>query len=303
MKKYITILSVVLVAQLLLAAVINLTGEDYGTFKAEELLLTFDKQTVNGIRIEDGTDSVVINQQGEQWLLSEQGNFPVNSRRVEQLLDSLADLKRGWPVAKTASSAQRFNVAEKQFGQKLTLLSGEHIDATLFIGSSPGFRKVYVRQEHEDDVFAVEFDTWTAATKIDDWVDKEILLLKEGDVERVELLDVTLQRQGGEWVVSDLTEEEQTNLEATRSLVTKLAGLRIQSLLGTINEPNYQQDKPALDVKIWIGDKALSYRFSKSVDANYFVLKRSDLDYYFKVTESAVNVIKESTRDVLVQIN
>ncbi len=173
MNKYIILLSVALVAQLLLAAVINLTGEDYGAFKAEALLLTFDQQTVDGIRIENGTDSVVLHRQKGQWILPEQGGLPVNSRRVEQLLDSLAGVKRGWPVAKTTSSARRFNVAENQFGKKLTLLSGEHIVATLFVGSSPGFRKVYVRQEHEDDVFSVAFDTWAAAVKTDDWVDKD----------------------------------------------------------------------------------------------------------------------------------
>ena len=108
MNKHIILLIGVLATQLLLAAVINLSGEDYETFKAEELLLSFDKQTVDGIRIEDGADSVILHRQGEQWLLPERGNSPVNSQRIEQFLDILSGLKKGWPVAKTQSAALRF---------------------------------------------------------------------------------------------------------------------------------------------------------------------------------------------------
>ena len=176
MSKHITLLSVVLAAQLLLVAVVNLTGEDYETFEAEDLLLSIDTQTVDGIRMEHGTDSVVLDsvvlhRQEGQWRLPERGNSPANPHRVEQLLNSLAGLKKGWPVARTRGAAQRFNVDEKQFEQKLILLSGGHTEVTLYFGSSPGFRKVYVRQGHEDDVFAVEFDTSTTAVKTDDWVD------------------------------------------------------------------------------------------------------------------------------------
>jgi len=74
-------------------------------------------------------------------------------------------------------------VDEKQFKQKLILLSGGHTEVILYFGSSPGFRKVYVRQGHEEEVFAVEFDTSTMAVKTEDWIDKEILILKEDDVE------------------------------------------------------------------------------------------------------------------------
>ena len=48
MKQWIIILSGLLSAQLVLAVVLNLTGEDYGTFQAEESLLSFNRQAVDG---------------------------------------------------------------------------------------------------------------------------------------------------------------------------------------------------------------------------------------------------------------
>ena len=49
------------------------------------------------------------------------------------------------------------------------------------------------------------------------------------------------------------------------------------------------------------GGEVLRYRFSKPEDASYYVLKRSDLDYYFKVAEYMVDPVTETTREKLVQ--
>ena len=109
MKSRIFILSGILAAQLLLAGVLNLTGEEYGAFQAEDKLLSFDKQAVSDLRIEDGTDSVVLEKQEGQWLLPESGDFPASQRDVGNLLDNLAALQKGWPVARTRAAARRFS--------------------------------------------------------------------------------------------------------------------------------------------------------------------------------------------------
>ncbi|MEE8528686.1 MAG: DUF4340 domain-containing protein [Gammaproteobacteria bacterium] len=302
MKRWIFILSGVLAAQLVLAAVLNLTGEEYGAFQAEEKLLSFKKQAVGGLRIEDGTDSVVLNKQEGRWLLSERGDFPASQRDVERLLDKLAALEKGWPVAKTRGAARRFRVDKDQFERKLTLFSDDDTQATLYVGSSPGFRKVYVRPGDGDEVFAVDFNTWEADAKAEDWIDKDVLTLDDNDVERVEMPGIILQRADGQLQVVDLGEKEQTNGEETRALLDKLTGLSIQSLLGTEAKPEYRQDQPALEVKMMReGGEVLGYRFSKPEDASYYVLKRSDLDYYFKVAEYMVDPVRETTREKLVQ--
>ncbi len=302
MKSRILILSGVLAAQLVLAAVLNLTGEEYGAFQAEEKLLSFNKQELDGLRIEDGTDSLVLKKQEGKWLLPESGDFPASQANVKRLLDKLAALEKGWPVAKTRSAARRFTVDEQQFERKLTLFANDDAQATLYVGSSPGFRKVYVRPGDENDIFAVDFNIWEADAKTDYWIDKDILKLDQSMVERIEMPGLILQRQDGELQVVDLDQTEQTNGEASRGLLGKLTGLSIQSLLGTEAEPKYRQDEPALEVRMTReGGEVLGYRFSKPDDAAYYVLKRSDLDHYFKVAEYMVDPVRETTRENLVQ--
>ena len=47
--------------------------------------------------------------------------------------------------------------------------------------------------------------------------------------------------------------------------------------------------------------EVLSYRFSQPEDAAYYVLKRSDMEIFFKVAEYTVNPVKDTTREKLVQ--
>ncbi len=302
MKMWITILSGLLVAQLVLAITINLTSEEYAAFQAEETLLEFDEKAVDGLRIEDGTDSVMLKKREDKWLLPDSVDFPANGDSVEQLLKKLVDMKKGWPVATTSAAIQRFKVAEEQFERKLTLFSGDEAVTQLYVGTSPGFRKVHVRPEDEERVFAVEFNTWETNAKADDWIDKAILKLDESDIERIEMPGFVLQRQDDKLEIADLGEKEQTNTTEASALLGKLAGLRIQSLLGAEIKPEYRQDEPELEIKITRkGGEVLSYRFSKPKDEAYYVLKRSDFDHYFKVAEFTVNPGKEIAREKLVQ--
>jgi len=302
MKKWIFVLSGLLAAQLVLAMILGVTSEDYGTFQAEEKLLSFRQQAVSGLQIADRMDSLKLKKQAGKWLLPDSGNFPASQRKVERLLDDLAALEKGWPVARTRGSAQRFAVDEEQFERKLTLLSDDDTETTLYVGSSPEFRKVYVRPGDKDEIFAADFNIWEASTKIADWIHTDILALEQSSVQRLEMPGIIMQRQEGRLQVMNLDENEQTNMDESSALLGHLAGLRIQSQLGTEVEPEYRQDEPVLEIRMTTaGGQILDYRFSKPQDASYYVLKRSDLDYYFAVAEHTIAPVREATREKLVQ--
>ena len=302
MKKWIAILSGLLIIQVVLALALNMTGEDYSAFQAREKLLTFDKNTVDSLKIEDGSNSLTLKKQDGKWRLPESSNFPTSSDTVEQLLDKLAALEKGWPVATSSSAAQRFKLDDKAFERKLTLLSKGNPVAELYVGTSPGFRKVHVRSADEDTVYAAEFNTWEANAKTEDWIDKDVLRLKENEISRVDMPDFTLQRNDDKWQLVGLGNKEETNTEEVHGLMNKLSNLRIQSLLGTEDKPEYGQNEPELEFKLARQNgEELSYRISKPKEGGYYVLTRSDLDQYFKVAELTVKPIKDTVRAKLVK--
>lgn len=303
MKKWIAILSGLLAVQLLLALAVNLAGEEYGAFEPKERLLAFDAEAVDGLRIEAAEDRILLRKRNGKWQLPESGDFPAEQSRVTRLLEKLSGLEKGWPVATTASALRRFKVADDAFERKVTLLSGERVQAILYVGTAPGFRKVHVRPEGGDAVYAIAFNSWEVNAGTDDWIDQAVLGLDEEEIERIEMPGYLLQREGESLQLAGLGEQETTNRQEVRSLVAKLSGLRIQSLLGTEGKPEYRQDQPELEIKLQRkGGEVLTYRFSKPDDAAYHVLKRSDFDHYFKVADFTVEPLVEATREKLVTV-
>lgn len=301
-KKWITILSGLLLAQLVLAVAVNLMGENYDAFEPQEPLLAFDAKAVEGLRIEDGQNSLVLKKQYGKWRLPESGDFPADQNAVKQLLGELAALEKGWPVTTTAGAIERFKVDQNAFERKLTLLGKDETETVLYVGTSPGFRKVHVRSAEEEAVYAVAFNIWEANAEAGNWINKDILKLDVDQVTRVEMPGFVLERDDKALKVAGLNDQEETKGEEARVLVDRLTDLRIQSLLDSEAESEYRQAEPELEIKLArkSGDP-LTYRFFKPEEEAYYLLKRSDWEPYFKVATFVVEPIKEVGRENLVQ--
>lgn len=301
MKKWIVLLCGALVAQLVFAVIVYVSGEEYGAFEADEKLLVFDAAAVDRIQIEDGSNSVVLAKQKEKWVLPEQDNFPADQHNVLQLLDKLAAMKRGWPVATTRGASRRFKVTDDEFERKLTLFANNDTLGQLVIGDSPGIRKVHVRNADDEEVFAVAFNTWETNADLDDWIDKNILTFSVEDLLQVEMSDFMLQREDGELRLADLADQEEVNRQELLMLTDSLSDLRVDSLPENEDKPeNLSNDADFMLTVTLDPDKTLIYHFFKLNEEPYYFLKRSDLDDYFKIAEFHVNAIKETTRDKLI---
>ncbi len=173
MNRIMTILVAVLVAQGALALFLNMTGDDYSAFQPEEPLLAVELQTLDAITIEEADKTLRLERKEGQWQLPKLANAPVSEIKFEQVLGKLNQLKKGWPGATTEDAAMRFKVSDKQFERKLTFYKGETIVQTLFIGTSPGFRKVHVRIDGDHNIYTVEFSAFELSVKPSDWAKQE----------------------------------------------------------------------------------------------------------------------------------
>jgi hypothetical protein len=303
MKNWITFLGGLLIVQIVLVIGVSLGREDYGAFEPQEKLLSFDAEALDSIRIDgEGDEHVVLEKHEGRWQLPDLGAFPADQGSVERLLGRLANLEKGWPVADTATAAKRFKVAEEVFERRLTLSKDGQTEASLYVGTSPGFRKVHVRVPDEDAVYAVEFSAFEAGVKPEDWIDKAILAREVDDIQHAEMANLSVQREDGKITVAGLAEGEETREDEARQLLERIARLRVRSVLGTENKPEYAQDKPALSVTVTLrSGQTDTYVFSRPKDADYYVLKTSLRNEYFQVDPWIVDSIKETTRDKLVR--
>lgn len=304
MTRWLTILGIVLIVQIAVAVGVNVTRERYRAVAPEEKLLSFNAASVDHIRI-DGDDNthVMLKKQDDQWRLPDLKDFPADQGNVKRLLDRLAALEKGWPVATTTSAAKRFKVTDTAFERKLTLSQGDQTQAALFVGTSPGFRKVHVRLPNEDDIRAVEFNTYEVGVKPDDWIDKAILTHKVDDIQRVELPDVTLQQQDDKLAVVGLAEGEETVTDEAKRLVERIAGLNIRAVLGAEETSGDGAGEPVLQYTLALkSGETHTYTFTKlEKDAGHYLLKTSQRDETFRVDTWTVDQIKKATRDQLIR--
>ena len=304
MKRTIQILTALLVVQAGFFVFLMLAENDTGAYTSNEPLLGIKATTeVDGITIEQPDKAkLLLKKQNDTWVLPDHFDFPVSASKIDPFVQKLLDQKQSWAVAKTRSSAKRFKVSDSGFEKKITFSKGGQILKTLFIGSSPGFRKVHARVAGRNNIYAIEFSAYEASVKPQDWIDKNVLHLKRADIDQIQMPEFTLRREGDRFVANAAGANEETADDEANALLSEVVGLSFQDVLGTENKPEYQQQRPVFSYTLRekAGDK-LRYIFSEPENKAYFVLKSSTRDEYFKVSQYTVKRLREFTKAKLVQ--
>lgn len=166
-----TTLAFALAIQLAIVAV--LLAVRSGDVEVPAPFLNFDAAAVDSLSVGNAEGEVALSKAGDAWLLAD--GAPADSSKVEEVIGKLADAAPGWPVATSASAAERFEVVEGDHQRQLVLKAGDETVADVYLGTSPGYRKTHARRSDDDDVYAITFSNFEAGVKASDWLDKALL--------------------------------------------------------------------------------------------------------------------------------
>ncbi len=317
----VSVLAGLLAAQIALALFLGLRGAAQSPVGREAPLLVFEPAKVERIRIEQrGLDPVVLERSEKGWQVQSLSGFPAAETRVDALLDRLAGLKRGLPVATSQEALSRLKVADGDYEGRLSIEGGGKELAALYLGDAAGVRRRYVRTAGEGAVYEAEISPTDIPAKADDWADRALLNLDERDIQRIELPGITLEKAEGGWRLADLNEGETLDQPKAADLARRLGNLSFVSVLGAEAKPEYGQDTPALEWRIALasGDTP-SYRLSrlktepdrasaatdgtaeapKPKGPEWYVLKVSDRPHYLKVASYTAEGLLGTTREGL----
>ena len=319
---WILVLAGLLAVQIALALYLVLRGTGVGSTERDAPLLTFAPGQVQRIRIEHrGSEPIVLERTDKGWQIQSLAGFPAAKGRVDTLLERLNGLKRGLPVATSPESLARLKVADSDHEGRLTLEAGGKELAVLYLGDSAGVRRQYVRAADDGAVYEAGLSPADIPAKADDWADRALLTLDEGDIQRIELPGLSLEKADGGWQLADRKEGETLDQAKAADLARRLGSLSFVSVLGTEDKPEYGQDAPAREWRIGLasGD-TLSYRLSrlktapaqtpalgsaespaepKPTGPDWYVLKVSHQPYYLKVASYTAEALLGTQRDGL----
>ncbi len=304
MNRKILTLFIVLIIQIGLALGIYFNKEETGAFTTEERLLDFDAAAVDKILLEDGEEktSLVVKKEKGVWVLPNHHGFPASSGKTEDFIKKISSIKKNWPVATTKSTAKRFKLGEENFEKKITFSMGDKESKALLVGTSPGFRKVHARLPGDDNIFAIEFSSYEAEVKPEEWTDNKFLKLKREEIAWIKTPSFSLIKKDDKFVLKDIKEEEEMVKEEANNLISRVADLSFQEVTGKEDKPEYRQSTPELTYTLEMKTgKRVNYTFSQPKDEEYFVLKVSSHDYFFKMSKYEVERLQEFKREKLVQ--
>ena len=175
MKRNLTSLILILLIQIGLIAAVYWPGEESG-YAPPAPMLPFDVARVDTIVVGDEFDNeTVLSKVGDRWLLPELENLPADVAMVNTLLEALSSSEGSWPVASSVAARQRFRVAGYHYRRRVSLSQGKEVLGTFFLGSSPGFRKIYARNEAQSGIYSVLFNAQDAPGYNGGWLDKTLL--------------------------------------------------------------------------------------------------------------------------------
>lgn len=319
MPKTLRWLGELLAVQLLMAIGLNLSALWPVAQPGAAPLVAVVKDQVNRMVLEGPEHAkVVLVKEGATWILPDLGMFPADSNRVNTVLDKITSSKTSPPIATTAGAKARFKVDDETFERRITLAENDKALATLYVGSSPGLRRSYVRAGGEDAIFALELAAYDVPVQLADWEDKTVLRLAKNDITALEVAGLRIE-QAAHPTSSPSSKQtdnqphpavsppawEAKGLEAGRHLELKsdavdkltrvLADLSFEKVLGRDLRQEYGLEKPLLTITLTrkTGD-TLTYLLGKNPKNDAYTLKVSNRPEYFRLPSYQATTLLEA---------
>lgn len=303
MKRFTLILSGVLAAQVVLALLLTFGGSNYGAFKPEQPLLAFDKDKIDQIAIdESGANSVTLKKENGKWVVPALAGFPANEDQVKGLLDKMADLKKGWPVATTSDAAERFKVTDKSHMRRIVLKQGDKDVVTLLIGTSPTYKQAHARTAKDDGVYSVAIATYDAGTRGEEWINKSYLNIPQDKIASVSVGDVTIEGKDSKFTLPGLGADDKPKDADIRRIVSAVSDPSFDVIQGK-GADALAKLEPAdfqVTVKRTEGDPIV-YKYKKEAAGGAYLFSVSGQDYVFRVAEASVDALAKAKRETLIE--
>jgi hypothetical protein len=293
-----------LVIQLLIALALSLGGgRGLAPTVPDAPFFDFTPEEVKTLRIEsgDGSESVTLTRRDAGWIIADLADAPAQGLKVDQLLDEVAALKRPLPMATSEEARERFKVTETDFERRLVIEGERGPLASLLLGDSPGFRRVFASPPEDPGVYELRLALADLSARRDDWIEPGLLRLERDQLARIATADWTLTKgDDGTWSLAD--SDQALDQETLDAVLLKLANLSYRGILGGSDDPAYNQQEPVRVLDIGLTDGShRGYRVSRLKDSQDYVLKDADRPWYFRVSEYDLGELLDTQASDLVK--
>lgn len=286
-SRFTQILTALLAIQLLFAMLLGVQSSKQGNFASGEPLLSVAADDITKIEISDLDDSVTLLKQSNEWQIDGDSKLPVQTSKLESVLDTITTLKTGLPVANSEAAREQLKVAKDDFVRRVSISGDKMESTTLMLGTSPGLRKSHLRREGTHEIYSASLPVSDLPSKANDWFDKS--LLSFSDIISVRSNDMRFSLIGEddkkEWTVSKPSDENR-NIDTAKleAVLTALQGMRVNS----IAEIDLKTDSSETTeiVEIHVASDKPETKLTMEKHGDVITVKRDDVSGIFTLTET-----------------
>lgn len=309
MERKVKILAALLGLQIAAALALSWNASTFSSPRGDHQLLDFEAAAVDSIIVFDGEgESIELSKGSKGWQLPALNGFPADSARIEQLLERLQQLESRAAIASSRDARKRFKVSDEAFERKLILKRGEQELASLYLGTTPGMRRIHARADSADTIHRVEFAASDLPLDHEAWQDNTILQFPQNEVTALKIGDLRLDRVSDgdnqvEWRADGLAEGELIDRAKVDELVRLIANLRVGRVLDD-DRGLSTLEEPALELDVTRqGKETISYRLGQSAEDEQFLLKVSSRPEYFHLPRfRAQSLLDNASREALLKL-
>ncbi|WP_448547490.1 DUF4340 domain-containing protein [Thalassotalea fusca] len=279
MNKVMTWLSGLLILQFTIAGLLFIPNVNQGDTRPEQSLIASDMVDVSEITISTADESLTLIKD-DDWRVKDHIALPLASDRLSAVTTTLANAQLTWPVTTTSSSHERFKVAEDSYEKKVSFKLENGEQETIYLGTSPRFKQLYVRKANSDDVFSIEFSSYQLATDLDSWFDKSLLAVND-EIKEISQANIGVTKQDDTWQLltpAKLPEGKLLNSDKISQLVKRFENIRVNKRVEFTPE---QVENVIVKTR---SDQLFTFAFAEH--ETQYLVNRSDIDYWFSLPKA-----------------
>lgn len=314
MNRHNQILAVVLVVQLVMAGLLFWQPWSAAAGSAAGPLIPgFTVPGVTGLTISDGDGNrVMMTRTGENWVLPELGDYPVDSAKVEPLLQKIEELETNRLVTQTDSSHRRLKVAGDDFNRLVEIELQDGAGHKLYLGSPAGGTSAHVRADDQAEVYlANNLSSWDVSAQASGWIDTLYFTVPQTATVALTLENQNgvfeFEKEGENWTMAGLAEDETFNPSSLTSLLSQASSIQMTAPIGKEKEASFGIDQPQATVtlKTKDGDQEKTYVLrigAKDPEDSSYVASSSESPYFVRVAEFTGNNFIDKTREDFLEL-
>ncbi len=259
-------------------------------------MVELNPDNIDSIVIErsgEGAETLKILREGDGWMLANSAGYPALNDKVQELLDTVLDIRVRRPVATRAVNHDALHVGSNDWGKKVSIGAGG-IGLELVLGAASG-RATHVRRQGTDEVYAVRgLSEWSIKDRPSSYWEPAVVDIDVGSATAVTVetragASIQLLRGDGGWTFEgEVPEGELIDPDKLDRLADAACSLRLRAPVGQQALPEHGFEAPSARVTISHDEDessaVYSYALGNTVDGETF-LQRPDSPWIVTVSE------------------